>query len=172
LTRGGQTVLSGDTPKDIISNCVCNFSGFVGTLPPGPSDPLHLDGLKSFARSIQATCQATPSLGVASAGVVNEPTGAGGAIGSATTASALAATDLALVSVASSAPSVTVATVSNSSSPSYAPSINPITTAAAPVWQAPTPTVTTSAAALGGGSQTITALSQLFTTNCLQSGCI
>ena len=68
LTRKGQRILSGDSLKDILSECVCgiyNFNAYVGTLPTGGSDPLSPDGLLSFTKSLSATCQPTPSLGTA-----------------------------------------------------------------------------------------------------------
>lgn len=68
LTRNGQRVLSGDSLKDIISECVCgiyNFNAYVGTLPAGASHPLSADGLIRFTNSLSATCQPTPSLGTA-----------------------------------------------------------------------------------------------------------
>ena len=79
LIRKGQTVLSGNSPKDIISDCVCgiyNFNAFVGTLPPEMPDALQPDGLQSFTLALQATCQPTPSLAAASPGVVNQATAA------------------------------------------------------------------------------------------------
>ncbi|KAJ5335893.1 CAZyme family GH71 [Penicillium brevicompactum] len=66
LIRGGQTILSGTSLKEIISGCVCglyNFNAYVGTLPAGFSDPLQPDGLASFKQGLHVDCQATPSLG-------------------------------------------------------------------------------------------------------------
>jgi len=169
LTRGGQTILSGDSPKPIIGDCICgiyNFNAFVGTLPAGSSDPLQADGLKNFALSMAASCQATPSLGLASAGAIGEPTATGVATGSAPAASRSAP-----VTSASSAPSAPAAVASSSSSPpNYVSPSNPITTAAAPVVQPLAPTTTSAAAAGGAGSKTITALSQLAPTNCMHAG--
>lgn len=177
LTRGGETVLSGDSLKDIISDCVCglyNFNAYVGTLPAGPSDPLQSDGLKAFASGLSATCQATPSLGTASGagtGSVAIPTSTGAASPS------LTATSAAVSSSADSANSVApVTSAPATSSPaqqsSVSPPANPITTAAAPPATTPVqqPTTTTAAAVAGGGSSTITALSQLYPTNCMQKG--
>ena len=76
LTRNGQTVLGGDSLRDITSECVCgiyNFNAYVGTLPAGGSDSLAADGLMSFTKSLSATCQATPSLGTAGAGAAPTP---------------------------------------------------------------------------------------------------
>lgn len=170
LTRGGQKILCGDSPKDIISECVCgiyNFNAFVGTLPPGPSESLQADGFKSFAVSMKATCQATPSLAAPSSVCAAQFAATGILSGSPSTV-----TGSSPVTSASSATSVTIAsTVSSLSSPvNYDPPINPITTAGAILMQQSTPTITSSIANIGGGSQTITALSQLSPTNCLHSG--
>ncbi|KAK4692888.1 glucan endo-1,3-alpha-glucosidase, partial [Lecanoromycetidae sp. Uapishka_2] len=159
LTRGGQTVLCGDSPKDIIDECVCgiyNFNAFVGTLPPGPSDSLQADGLKSFTVAMQATCQATPSLGAPSSVCATQPaatgTVSGPGSGPAVTGSSSAS------STAGSGSTTATTSASSSSLPvNFVPPINPITTA-------------TSVTAAGGGSLTITALSQLAPTNCLHSG--
>ena len=173
LTRSGQTVLSGDSLKDISSDCVCgiyNFNAYVGTLPSGPSDPLQPDGLKSFALSLSATCQATPSLGTASgAGTGIAPiTTIATAASSVTSPSASAAvTSSPVVSASATASSVPQppsipAQTSNTTTP-----VAPPTTSA----QAPPPTTTTAALAGGGaGSKTITALSQLAPTNCMHQG--
>ncbi|OQD82804.1 hypothetical protein PENANT_c019G08225 [Penicillium antarcticum] len=65
--RDGQTILSGTSLKQIINGCVCglyNFNAYVGTLPPGLSDPLQPDGLAAFEQGLRVhTCQPTPSLG-------------------------------------------------------------------------------------------------------------
>ena len=160
LTRGGQTVLSGTSLKNIISDCVCgiyNFNAYVGTLPTGPSDPLQPDGLKSFATSLQATCQPTPSLGAAPAGkpvaapIINNP-----------------ATDLpAHVAAPSISPSI-------SPPPSHpVPQDNaiiiPLASSTPPATSASV-TPAPAAGGGGGGSKTITALSQLFPTNCMHAG--
>lgn len=168
LTRSGQTVLSGDSLKDIISDCVCgiyNFNAYVGTLPAGPSDPLQADGLKSFALSLSATCQATPSLGTAPVASVAVATTAATAAAS---TSAAAKVSSPTVSASSSlAPVVTSAT----STHAYAPPETPVTTAAAaPVTTLDSkPSTTTAAVGGSGGSKTITALSQLAPTNCMHT---
>jgi hypothetical protein len=64
--RGATTVLTGTSLKDISSNCVCgiyNFNAYVGTLPPGPADPLGADGLSHFTQGLSGGCAAQPSLG-------------------------------------------------------------------------------------------------------------
>ncbi|KAJ6181576.1 hypothetical protein N7485_000218 [Penicillium canescens] len=67
VIRDGQTILSGTSLKQIINGCVCglyNFNAYVGTLPPGFSDPLQADGLAAFEQGLRVhTCQPTPSLG-------------------------------------------------------------------------------------------------------------
>lgn len=69
LTRGGTTVLSGVSLKNISPICICgiyNFNAYVGTLPAGFSDPLGHDGLVSLTAGLHvSTCSATPSLGTA-----------------------------------------------------------------------------------------------------------
>jgi len=170
LTRSGQTVLSGDSLKDISSDCICgiyNFNAYVGSLPAGPADPLQPDGLKSFAVSLAATCQATPSL-VTASGAGTAPVAIPTATNSATSPSTSAA-------VASSPIVSASAMTSSPPQQSYTPPENPITTAPATTMaQAPVtvqqPTTTTAAAVAGGGSNTITALSQLAPTNCMQAG--
>lgn len=165
LVRGGQTVLCGDSPKDIISDCVCgiyNFNAFVGTLPPGPSDSLQADGLQSFAVSMQATCQATPSLATPSSVCAAQSAATGSVSGSDATGAAPVTTGSSPITSASIAPSMTGTIASSSSSA--------LTTATAPVVQPITRATTTSAAIVAVGSQTITALSQLYPTNCLHSG--
>jgi hypothetical protein len=71
LTRGSTTVLTGLSLKNISPICICgiyNFNAYVGTLPPGFSDPLGHDGLVSLTAGLHvSTCSATPSLGTAPA---------------------------------------------------------------------------------------------------------
>ncbi|OBT59519.1 hypothetical protein VE04_00563 [Pseudogymnoascus sp. 24MN13] len=66
LTRGPNVVLSGSSLKEVSSICICgiyNFNAFVGTLPPGPSDPLQHDGLASLTAGLHvSTCFPSPSL--------------------------------------------------------------------------------------------------------------
>lgn len=169
LTRSGQTVLSGDSLKDIISDCVCglyNFNAYVGTLPAGPSDPLQPDGLKNFALSLSATCQAKPSLGTAPAASVAVPSTS--AIVTASTSAAVIANSPTVSASSSLVPVVTSAT----STPAYTPPETPITTAAAAPVTTPGPMPSTYTAAVGGsgGSKTITALGQLAPTNCMHAG--
>ncbi|KAL8665722.1 MAG: hypothetical protein Q9202_002032 [Teloschistes flavicans] len=151
LTRGGKTVLSGTSLKDISANCICgiyNFNAYVGTLPPGQPDPLHPDGFGGFSSGLApGICQPTPSLGTAAAA----------------DATAAASTD-----TQGPAPVPThndpVVTPGPDSSTA---SIGFSSTTSVPQSAAIAPTTTT---APGAGSNTITALSQLFPTNCLQAG--
>ena len=158
LTRDGQTVLSGDSLKDIITECVCgiyNFNAYVGTLPAGPADPLQPDGLKSFDVGLRdTTCQATPSLGTASGG------GNADAVVQSTTAASTTST-------VSSAP---IDTAPSSCVPTSSPSasITSSTFQSSPSSQQPTPSTTIPV--VGSGSTTITALSQLAPTNCMHTG--
>ena len=173
LTRNGQTVLSGDSLKQIMSDCVCgiyNFNAYVGTLPAGVPDSLSADGLLSFTKSLSATCQPTPSLGTAT-GVGTQSIAVPTAIGTNSSASFVASSARSFVSSGTGGPqaSVTANTGSllrDSGSTSTPTVVNtPASTSQAPI-------LTSSAAAelVGGGSKTITALSQLFPTNCMQAG--
>lgn len=67
LTRGSQVVLQGKSLMDISNVCPCglyNFNAYVGTVPPGPADPLLPDGLASLtAGLLVTTCRPQPSLG-------------------------------------------------------------------------------------------------------------
>ena len=173
LTRNGQTILSGDSLKDIITDCVCgiyNFNAYVGTLPVGASDPLSSDGLMSFTNSLSVTCQPTPSLGTvkgAGTGSVAVPT----AIGTNSTASVIAGS-------AGNSPSLANSSLQRSATIiggpplqcSCATSSSAAPGAPAPTSQTTTITSPTAAAVVGGASKTITALSQLAPTNCMHAG--
>ncbi|KAH8595187.1 putative alpha-1,3-glucanase/mutanase [Bisporella sp. PMI_857] len=78
LTRGGATVLSAVSLKDISSTCICglyNFNAYVGTVPEGFPDPLGADALRSLTIGLHVTtCAATPSLGT----TPSQPTGTSG----------------------------------------------------------------------------------------------
>ena len=172
LTRNGQTVLSGDSLKDTISDCVCgiyNFNAYVGTLPAGASDPLSSDGLTSFTNSLSATCKPTPSLGTAS--------GAGTGPVTAPTLTATNSSASMLGGVASSASSSNrgprispTSIVGPPSQGSGATSSSTVTGAGTLNSQIPPTTSSATAAVIVGGSKTITALSQLYPTNCMQAG--
>ncbi len=166
LTRGGATVMSGTSLKDISADCVCgiyNFNAYVGTLPAGQPDTLQSPaGFQAFASGLSpGICQTTPSLGTAP--MVNTASAATGT-GNHTTTSSQSS------SIVTSTPQ---ASSSSTTSSVIASPILPITTATAstvagyPAAPITTPTTT---AQVSGGSSTVTALSQLFPTNCMQAG--
>ncbi|KAF2205757.1 glycoside hydrolase family 71 protein [Delitschia confertaspora ATCC 74209] len=66
LVRGGQTVLSDTSLRDISDVCPCgiyNFNAYVGTVPAGARDVLGPDALTGFMSGLKvSTCQAAPSL--------------------------------------------------------------------------------------------------------------
>lgn len=172
LTRNGQTILSGDSLKDISSDCICgiyNFNAYVGSLPTGASDTLQADGLKSFTLGLFATCQATPSLGAAS--------GAGTGFEASPTSTIAAISPTTSAMAASSPAASASATTSKPPQQSYSAPNSPTTTAAATpttAVRASAPeehtTSLTAAAVSNGGSKAITALSQLAPTNCMHAG--
>ncbi|KAI4202298.1 MAG: hypothetical protein LQ350_002682 [Teloschistes chrysophthalmus] len=151
LSRGGNTVLSGTSLKDISANCICgiyNFNAYVGTLPPGKPDPLHPDGFGGFTKGLApGICQPTPSLGTAAA--------------AAAVATASTGTQNPAPVPTSSDAVMTPDTDSSTTPPGF------LTTTPVPQSTAIAPTTTTAPIA---GSNTITALSQLFPTNCMQAG--
>ncbi|PNY27933.1 Mutanase [Tolypocladium capitatum] len=67
LSRGGNTVYQDTSLMDITNVCPCgiyNFNAYVGTLPPGFSDPLGPDSLAAYVSGLLVnTCVPTPSLG-------------------------------------------------------------------------------------------------------------
>ena len=67
LTRNGQTIMSGTSPKNIITSCVCgiyNFNAYVGSLPAQERDSLQPgDAYMSFSAGMKVqTCKPQPSL--------------------------------------------------------------------------------------------------------------
>ena len=171
LTRNGQTFLSGDSLKDITSDCVCgiyNFNAYVGTLPAGASDPLSADGLLSFTNSLSAKCQPTPSLGTVSGA------GTGPVIALTSTgmnSSAPITNGGAGASASSDSGYPQNSATSIAGPPLQGSGLTPsFTVAGAPLLTSQTPTVTSIAAIVGDGSKTITALSQLSPTNCMHAG--
>lgn len=173
LTRNGQTILSGDSPKEIMSDCVCgiyNFNAYVGTLPAGAPDPLSADGLISFTKSLSATCQPTPSLGIATGigtGSVAVPT----AVGTNSSASSVVGGAVSSASSGIGGPQTSATNIAGPPPQSSGPTPPPAAVKT-PATTSQTPTLTSSAAAavVNGGSKTITALSQLSPTNCMQAG--
>lgn len=154
LTRGGNTVLSGTSPKDISADCICgiyNFNAYVGTLPAGESDALRLPAaFQGFKSGLPpGACQPTPSLG--SAAIAGpESSGVAPVSNSSIITITPVETPTPHPSVASSEPSSSTSTTQSATTSTSAP--------------------TTTTACAVGGSGTITALSQLFPTNCLQKG--
>ncbi|PSR99149.1 glycosyl hydrolase family 71-domain-containing protein [Coniella lustricola] len=79
LSRDGETVLAGQSLKEITDVCNCgiyNFNAYVGTLPEGNPfpDQLQPDGLSSLTVSLAVTtCAATPSLGMAIVTLASTP---------------------------------------------------------------------------------------------------
>ena len=167
LTRNGQTVLGGDSLRDIAGECVCgiyNFNAYVGTLPAGAADPLEADGLMSFTNSLSATCQPTPSLGAASGNIA-----ASTPVNNNPSASSLPA-DPQNPPSSSRNGNLQTPTTNVAETPfSQGSASSPSPTVAVPTSQ--TPTITTAGVEIGA-SETITALSQLVPTNCMRAGAV
>ncbi len=165
LTRGGATVLSGTSLKDISADCICgiyNFNAYVGTLPAGQPDTLQSPaGFQAFASGLSpGICQPVPSLGTAP--IVNPaPTGTG--IESGTTTSSQSS------STVTSAPQVSSSTTSSVIA-SPIPPVATATTSSVATYPAAPVTTPTTTSQIPGGVSTVTALSQLFPTNCMQAG--
>lgn len=164
LARSGQTILSGDSLRDVSSSCICgiyNFNAYVGSLPAGKADTLTSDGLAKFADGLQATCQATPSLDTA-------PTGNGGS-----GAPAATQTPTSLGSASSTLLSSSTGTPFNSPLSSSMTSILP--GSMSQTYASPGPPASTSSAIAGtpgsGGACVMTSLGQFGPTNCLPKGC-
>ncbi|KAJ7583371.1 glycoside hydrolase family 71 protein [Mycena floridula] len=65
LLRGGSTVMSETSLKQISNTCTCglyNFNAYVGTVPAAPSDPLRGPGFGNFANGLKVGCSPQPSL--------------------------------------------------------------------------------------------------------------
>lgn len=67
LTRGGSSVLSGTSPRDISADCICgiyNYNAYVGTLPAGQPDALQSGyAYEGFAKGLApGLCQPEPQL--------------------------------------------------------------------------------------------------------------
>ena len=168
LTRKGQKVLSGDSLKDILSECVCgiyNFNAYVGTLPTETSDPLSADGLMSFTNGLSATCQPTPSLGTASGTApLASPTPTGdNSSAPLTNGGAGSPASFGSGRLTSSSTSI----VSSGTTSQSTVAVVPVITSQTPIAMSGT-----TAVVVGGGSKTITALSQLSPTNCMQAGSV
>ncbi|KAL8695817.1 MAG: hypothetical protein Q9224_003137 [Gallowayella concinna] len=158
IVRGDSTVLSGTSLKDISGDCICgiyNFNAYVGTLPAGDHDALQSpDAFQGFTSGLSpGICQPTPSLGTAPV-VGTEPSGTAREITSTQVAPEVTTTSSSSSSATLNAP---VATTLSSSSTSQASATT-------------TYAQTTTVPDAGGSSKTVTALSQLFPTNCIQPG--
>ena len=175
LTRGGETILSGTSLKDISDQCICgiyNFNAYVGTLPAGPSDPLQSpDGFANFASGLApGICEPTPSLGTAP----RAATGAAAVKSSPLLESQTTKSTDVQVSVLSPQASILVPlTTSSASLPDTATRILQVATASeSSSTLLPSSTtstaIETSTTPQPDGS-TITALSQLYPTNCLKA---
>ncbi|KAL8808028.1 MAG: hypothetical protein Q9182_000306 [Xanthomendoza sp. 2 TL-2023] len=158
LVRGESTVLSGTSLKDISDGCICgiyNFNAYVGTLPSGKPDALQSpDAFQGFTSGLSpGICQPTPSLGTAPvvetepSGIARKSTNNTSALGVTTTPSSSSLTTPGPLLI-------TTSSLSSTAQPS------------ASTTHAPTTTVLDA----GGRSNTVTALSQLFPTNCIQPG--
>ncbi|KAF2004700.1 glycoside hydrolase family 71 protein [Amniculicola lignicola CBS 123094] len=79
LTRGGKTVMSESSLRDVMDTCPCgiyNYNAFVGTVPAGPADALGADGLTNLKSGLKvATCEPTASLPIGT-GAGSQPTNA------------------------------------------------------------------------------------------------
>ena len=181
LTRGGNAVLSGTSPRDISADCICgiyNFNAYVGTLPAGQPDALRSpEGFQCFKSGLPpGACQPTPLLGpAASAGP--EPTGVVTLSQNSTSSGSSGSSSSDVITIApvetpTPQPPVTSTEPSSSSTSTTQSSASTSTTqSSAPMsTSAPTTTSPTSQGGSGSGSGTITALSQLYPTNCLQKG--
>lgn len=158
LTRGGNTFLSGTSLKDISGDCVCgiyNFNAYVGTLPASEPDALQSpDAFQGFTSGLApGICQPTPSLGTAPPArlIPTEiATGTTSSISGPNSSNTHSSSN----NAASSIPAIATSITSSSAQPS-------VLTTTVPTATAP---------GTGGGSSTITALSQLFPMNCMQAG--
>ncbi|KAL8787627.1 MAG: hypothetical protein Q9195_007673 [Heterodermia aff. obscurata] len=181
LTRGGKTVLSGTSLKDISSGCICgiyNFNAYVGTLPAGPSDPLQSpDGFKNFEDGLaQGICEPAPSLGTAPEAATGTPAVTSSPSPESQTRTSQASGPSSKASITASGPSIAtpvlpIATASTGTTTTQ-PDGSTTITASGPSIATPVPpiaTASTAATTQPDGSPTITALSQLYPTNCLQA---
>ena len=177
LTRGGNAVLSGTSPRDISADCICgiyNFNAYVGTLPAGQPDALRSpEGFQGFKSGLPpGACQPTPLLGSAAVSAAPEPTDIVTLSQNSSSSSSSDVITIAPVETQTPQPPVTSTKPSSSSTSttqsSSASTSTPQSSAAPPSTSNPTTTSPTSQGGSGSGSGTITALSQLYPTNCLQ----
>ncbi|KAL8881909.1 MAG: hypothetical protein Q9198_000984 [Flavoplaca austrocitrina] len=159
LIRGGNSVLSGTSPRDISADCICgiyNFNAYVGTLPAGQPDALQTgNAFEGFAKGlVPGLCQPKPLL--------KSPTSAGPAPAPAPADIESGSNDKNIVTAPVEppvgAPSGGVPAPSSSASSSAAKSATASTSA----------TTSTSTGIATGGGNKITSLSQLAPLNCLR----
>lgn len=175
LTRNGRTIRAGDSLKDIISECVCgiyNFNAYVGILPAGASDPLSADGLVSFTNSLSATCQPTPSLGTASGAITGPPSAPYPTGINSSTPSMSGGSESFTSSGSGGFQSSATSVAGPNFQGSGAASSYPVIEAPTPTWRTAAITSSATTAVVGSGSKTITALSELFPTNCMRPGSV
>ncbi|MCJ1231536.1 hypothetical protein MMC12_008213 [Toensbergia leucococca] len=171
LERNGQTILDGTSLKDIVDTCICgiyNYNAYVGVLPvDAPPDPLQSAGIQSLKKGlIVQTCQATPSLATAPAtnatAVPTQNPVPANTTFSKTAPSPAYPTAPTAISAPTTNPLPAATSPASASLPSsFTYSKTTITTAAPPISQNPSPGATTAPVLK------ITALSQLFPTNCM-----
>ncbi|KAL8765078.1 MAG: hypothetical protein Q9209_007739 [Squamulea sp. 1 TL-2023] len=157
LTRGGNTVLSGTSLKDISGDCICgiyNFNAYVGTLPAGEPDALRsLDAFQGFTSGLSpGICQPRPSLGAAPE-IGTVPSGSAGGANRVTAPATTSTPQPSSIATPLVQTTTLAASSSSTTQPSALATIAPTTTAPA-----------------SRDGNTITTLSQLFPTNCLQAG--
>ena len=158
LKRGGATVLSDDSFKEVSDQCICgiyNYNAYVGTLPAGNSDALQAEGLQSFASGLSATCAPTPSLGTAppGSGTTGQPSAASAVLSAGATSSQ-----------SNSVPQQTSAPTAALVAPSSVYPLDPIPT--------PPPSTSTTAAVGGRAGCIMTTEGQFGPANCMPKGCI
>ena len=160
LKRGGATILSGESLKEVSDQCICgiyNYNAYVGTLPPGKPDPLQAEGLQNFGTGLSATCAPTPSLGTApqSSGATGQLSVASVSSGSSSGASSAGSS-----SVAQQTPATTAVPVPQSSSVPPAPVVTP------------SPSTSTTIPEGSGSGCIMTTYGQFGPANCLPRGCV
>ncbi|KAL8875232.1 MAG: hypothetical protein Q9192_009079 [Flavoplaca navasiana] len=160
LTRGGNSVLSGTSPRDISADCICgiyNFNAYVGTLPAGQPDALQTgNAFEGFAKGlVPGLCQPKPLL--------KSPTSAGPAPAPADIESGSNDKNIVIAPVEPpvGVPSAGVPMPSSSASSS---------TSKPPTASTSATTSTSTGIATAGGGNKITSLSQLAPLNCLRKG--
>ncbi|OCK79723.1 glycoside hydrolase family 71 protein [Lepidopterella palustris CBS 459.81] len=176
LTRNGATVFSDTSLRDVSDVCPCgiyNFNAYVGTVPASLSDPMGAEGLASLTVGLHvSTCSAVPSLGTASnygstlAAPATSTTASSTAASSATANYATSTPALYAASTAAMTKVGRPTAYSKSAVGGYAPMATQVSFVTSVTYATPT----LAGAGTDGCTKTITASSQIFPTNCLQSG--